>query len=69
MMLRKKFAFGKKLDKENDHMFIARTSSEKFFTGTLRYAYQMRLGVFAPRFYQALLDKFPLKICDVRRKL
>ena len=24
---------------------------------------QMRLGVFAPRFYRAPLDKFPLKIC------
>ncbi|RST57590.1 hypothetical protein D5F11_021995 [Siminovitchia terrae] len=35
----------------------------------LKIIYQMRLGVFAPRFYRAPLDKFPLKICGIRRRL
>ncbi|RST60979.1 hypothetical protein [Siminovitchia terrae] len=30
---------------------------------------QMRLGVFAPRFYRAPLDEFPLKICGISRRL
>jgi len=37
------------------------------FYYTVEKVYQMRLGVFAPRFYRASLDKFPLKICGIRR--